>query len=197
MSTTSNEYEEIDKSRIGLKDLRKMMIKQIPENVTPYQRSVLQYNNNMLEEFFQYVVEPNCDDADTVNCTFVVESWPIFQEGKETEVMHAMRDQFIEIPQSQIDYWKTVFDQPVDEMLKLGRCSLLLGFETLTLYYRQWLMDYKYQVFFNENTDPNEWIVKKKDINEFEKNNMEYCPIDFKKYTEKIATIMQNQVQLK
>ena len=181
--------DEVDKAMTSVKDLRLMLKKPINENATPYDRQSIQYSYDLIDEFFKDIVIPHSKNGQ-INCSFVVDSWKIYQEGKETEIMYSLKEHLHKVSQEQFEYWKAVFELPVEKMLKLGRSTLLYGHETLTMWYRYWLMETKYKQFFSD-PDPTKWILKKKDIDHFEVNNIEYCGIDMKKYTEKISCIMR------
>jgi hypothetical protein len=181
--------KHIDTSEIGIEDMKKLMKMKIDDNTAPYDRQSIEYTNAMIDSFFKDVIEPNAEN-NKVNAVFASDAWNIYQEGKETEIMWELRNELYAVPKETMEYWKTVFELPVVDMLKLGRPSLLYGHEMLCLWYRRWLMEMKYQSFFS-NPDPETWVRKKDDIHDFEKNK-ELCPIDIAKYTNKMHCIMKH-----
>jgi len=195
-TTSSNNplLDEVDKATTSIKDLRKMMKKDIPENSTPYVRASIEYTHEMIDDFFKDVVIPQSKNG-RINCSYVVDAWKIYQEGRETEKMYSNLEDLLDISKEQMEYWKNIFELPVNEMLKFGRSTLLYGHEVLTLYYRRWLLETKYKQFFN-NPDPQKWIQKKADIRDFEVNNLEYSKLDMRKYTEKISCIVNGGVRI-
>jgi len=190
----SSLISQIDKSMITLKDLKNLMIKKIPENASPYDRQSIEYNHRLLNDFLKDMVQPNLKGG-KIECGHIDEMWNIYQEGKETEIMYSMRDQLFQIPKESVEYWRKVFELPVEEMLKLGKSTLLYGYDILSLWYRRWIMDMKYQQFFS-NPDPLRWLIHKDDIKDFEANTSKFTNIDIKKYMKKMMHIMNNKVQI-
>lgn len=186
--------KQVDSSMIVVGDLSQMMKIEMPENVTPYDRASIEYTNKLLDEFFHDVVRPNAEGG-KINAVWAVDAWHVYQEGKETEIMWSLRDELFPLPKEQMEYWKTVFEMPVEDMLKLGRSALLYGHEMLSLWYRRWLMETKYQSFFAD-PDPEKWIRKKEDLHSFE-GDVKMCPLDIKKYTEKMHCVMRHVRQFK
>ena len=195
MSTQNPLHQEVDKATTSIKDLRLMMKKTIPENATPYDRQSMEYTHKMIDDFFKDVVIPTAKNGQ-INCSFVVDSWSIYQEGKETEVMYGLLEHMMVVSKEDMEFWKKVFELPVEEMLKFGRSALLYGHEILTLWFRRWLLETKYKQFFYSG-DPTKWILKKDDIRDFEKNHAEFSKLDILKYTEKMQCIMRGVVQFK
>lgn len=181
--------DQLDGSFIKVSDLEKMAIKDIDENTPPYERDAIKYNQSLFKDFIKEMVLPNVEEG-KINCTVVGEMWGVYQEGKETEAMYALKDQLFDIPQDQVNFWKKVFDLPVEDMLKMGRSSLVYGFELLSLWYRKWLLEVKYGQFF-KNPDPAQWFKLKDDIHNFEKNPQLYTKVDMNKYTKKMQSIMK------
>ena len=186
--------KHIDSSMILVNDLKKMMKISIPENTPPYEKASIDYTNKMIDDFFRDVVSPNAISG-RINAVWATDAWGIYQDGKETEIMWSLRDELFKVSKEQMEYWKSVFELPVEDMLKIGRSTLLYGHEILTMWYRKWLMETKYQSFYSE-PDVEKWIRKKDDINEFERNK-ELCPIDIYKYTQKMQSIMKYIRQFK
>lgn len=184
----------VDNSAAPVTDLKKMMKIQMPDNPTEYDRSSIEYTNKLIDDFFRDVVVP-ASQNDKINAVWACDAWGVYQEGKELEISWELRDELYSIPKEQLEYWKSVFELPVNEMLKLGRSTLLMGYDVLNLYYRRWLMETKYQSFFS-NPDPSEWIRKKDDIQSFEANKS-LAPIDIIKYTEKIRCVMKHVKQFR
>lgn len=179
----------VDQSTIGIVDLKKMMKTKMPDNPTEYDRSSIEYTNKLIDDFFRDVIIPTAID-DKINAVWAVGAWEVYQEGKEIEITWELRDELYNVPAEQLEYWKTVFELPVNEMLKLGRSTLLFGYDILNLWYRRWVMETKYQSFFSK-PDPSEWIRKREDIKAFE-GDPSLSPIDIVKYTEKIRCIMRH-----
>lgn len=190
-----SEQNVVEKSAIPVGDLRKMMMPKVPENAAPYDRASIEYSRKMVGDFFSEVVEPNSESG-KINCMFVTEAWVVYQEGKETERMWALKDELPTVSKETMEYWRIIFELPVDQMLKLGRSAIMSGFDALNLWYRRWLLDIKYKCFFSD-PDPETWIRKKDDIRDFEKNvSMYKCPVDMHKYIEKMRCIHKHIVAL-
>lgn len=185
----------LDESAILVKDLVKIIKKEIPENSPPYLRSSLEYSHQLVDDFIRDLIQPNTKEG-RINCHFAQLAWKVYQEGRETEVAYKMLDKIPKVSTEDFKFWKNVFDQPVDQMLLLGRTTLLFGFDVLNLWFRRWLLEQKYVQFF-ENGNPSRWMDIRADIEHFEKNHQEFCPLDMAKCIEKIKYIMQGVLVIK
>lgn len=185
----------LDKSAIPVKDLIKMIKRKIPENSPPYLRSSLEYSHQLIDGYITDLIQPNAKGG-KVNCNFAQAGWKVYQEGRETEIAHEMLDRIPKVSDDDFKFWKNVFEQPVDKMLLMGRTTLLFGFDVLNLWFRRWLLTQKYSQFFNSG-DPNRWMDLRVDIDHFEANHQEFCPLDMAKCLEKIKYIMQGTIELK
>src|SRR5690606_20203180 len=117
MTSQNPLHEEIDKATTSITDLKLIMKKPIPENATPYDRQAMEYTHKMIDDFFKDVVLPTAKNGQ-INCSFVVDSWSIYQEGKEAEITYNLLEHMLEVSKEDVEFWKKVFDLPVEEMLK-------------------------------------------------------------------------------
>lgn len=185
----------IDSSAMPVGDLRKKMIAKIPENAGGYDRASMEYSIKMVKDFFTDIIEPNSKGGNIV-CSFAIDAWNVYQEGKETERAWALRDELPTISQETMEYWRDVFELPVEKMLMLGRTSLLFGFDALNLWYRKWLLEIKYKCFFSD-PNPETWIRKRDDIRDLENNSDLFkCPVNIRKCIEKMHAVHQHIISI-
>lgn len=176
-------------SCIKYDDLKAMLIKKIPENITPYQRDCMINNEKLMNDFLD-IIKRHLKEDDTILCDKVILYFKIYFEGCESQKMFAIIDYMYCPPKEHIEWWSKIFDLPLSEMLEFGRSSLLYGHEILTLHYRKWLLETKYHQFFSD-PDPETWFIKSQDIKTFESESSKYSPFDMNKYNEKMGTVMR------
>jgi hypothetical protein len=184
--------------RIG--DAASMMRRAVPPNEKPYTRTVLKFNNKLVDEWEEKVLRKICGSSGTIISGQVFSEWHYFYTGKTIKkFIDGLNNGIISRPAEKgVEYWVDTFTKfSVKQLTDLG--SPLVGYGWKLIIDETYIRDQisKWEKIYSLSDDPLQW--RKLANNHPKLWNMDgespfWGPDDFINISEKVLTFLKTPI---
>jgi hypothetical protein len=183
---------------ISIEDAASMFRRKIQKNDRPYIAETTKLNNDKVEDWKTSVLQKVCNDKGDILAGRVLESWKLYEEGKAIEKYIEVKKMgmMLEYPPSVIDFWKDFFEHlSIGEIHSYGTGVVSTGWNIIQSYIRMWFADEKWEKLFSQG-DSLYWEQNYKYHSMLlEGKSLPFWNPDiFKEITEKVVTVLSNQI---
>jgi hypothetical protein len=184
--------------RIG--DAASMMRKAVPPNERPYTRTVLKFNNKLVDEWEEKVLRKICGSSGTILAGQVFSEWHYFYNGKTIKsFINGLNDGIISRPaEKAVEYWVDVFTRfSVKQLTDLGSPLVGYGWKLIIdeTYIREQLN--KWDKIYCLSDDPLQWRKLANDhpkLWNIDGESPFWGPDDFVNISEKVLTFLKTPI---
>jgi hypothetical protein len=173
---------------IGVSDAAAMFRRRLLPNMTPYESTVINLNNRLVDEWENRMLLKMCNRSGKMPSANVWTTWSIFWEGKNMHIGREILEHKWSIPEDVARWWiKYLSDASVLSISEGGAVTASYGREMIVRALRDHFAAEKWSVIYSSSDDPSVWI-KKANSNPRTLNQKNY---PFSLTEEKYSTIME------
>lgn len=182
---------DIDLKPIGIDSLRHQFTCDINPNERAYDEKVKIHNNAYVQRWHDEYLVDYVDKDNQVTVRKGLDLWEVWNQGQEIRGLMKVIKHLPETPEDVIDWWKKIFELPVEEIIKLERPAIANGYHVLQQYYGMWVAKEKYDKVFKHAYPL--WYDKYREHNLLFTRKIE--PFDLGRYQAKLQAIMVNGIR--
>jgi hypothetical protein len=141
-------------------DCASLMRVTIANNERPYTKTVLKYNNKLVDEWEEQVLKKVCNNKGCVRAGEVWQLWQVYHDGKTIpQLIKLLESGNVSKPAPEVvKYWISVFETyTLEQLIELGPMAVGFGFKLLIdeTFISSCLE--KWNLVYKDNTDPLKW----------------------------------------
>lgn len=143
-------------------DVAASMLKQkISKNERPYSKKVMELNNERVEMWKETLLKKISKDSH-LQAANVVFSWDVFAEADEVRSTMENIKYLPQPTEEQIQHWKNIFEQPVEELYNLRSNVISQGWSIILQTIKLWGAKQKWERIYCSSSDPVVWYERSK-----------------------------------
>lgn len=150
-------------NKIGIDEAASMFMRRIKTNDKPYDKSTIEHNNSLVEEWKEKMLRRVGDSNSEIRSEIVHDLLMLFLDGKNTRALQEHRDRLSLPTDEDILYWRRFFEmnRTIEKLLVHERDAVIFGWKTIVDHIRDDTNKKKLEkIFYDDN--PAEWYERSK-----------------------------------
>ena len=196
MDSTALDYA---KQMVRISDAAAMMRMKPNNAMSQYKIDVINMNNKLVDRWEREVLENIANNEGMVRASQIWDSWKIFLEGVSARTLFENYDQFTNLTDEQITFWKAFLELDIEVLHTYGSGAVYQGKQNIETEVRRRITKEKWDKVYSKTDDPKIWYNEAKVYNDlfFNDDNEFYVwsPVVYKELLTKIHTIIDNPVK--
>jgi hypothetical protein len=188
-----------DNAPIRISDAVDMFKRPISHNIKPYDKAVLTFNNDLVDEWYNKILKKEANDKGELKAAQIFHLWTIFVEGHEIKNLRKFKDNLPYVPEHVVNHWINILrDSPIEELLTIGSGVVYMAWQIIITSIRAWFANEKWVRVYSLSDDPSKWVRLANDnIHLFNGQHMVFGldEKDLKDMAEKVNAILSHKIE--
>jgi hypothetical protein len=182
--------EELDKQLVDIKDVAKYYRHRLDPNDRKLAYELKEHFNNLYKTFEEQILPRFANKEGKITTKMVSILWVIYEDSHEVLNFIKNSSKVIRLTDPELaKWWINEFNtKSVVELFGYGKNAVSAGYSIVLDYYRDWMVNEKYNRIYSQSNDFDEW-VKLADKNITLMNDEEF-PYDLRDLHAKAKTIL-------
>jgi len=143
---------------IKISDVASMFRRSVPKNERPLERSVMNRNNLIVDDWYNLVLKKICDNQGNVPVLRVNPSFQYYFEGLEMKNFQKYRDHLPSYKEEDVLFWINFFmTSPIETIHNAGISVVSAAWGMITGALRTHFVDKRWEVVYSKSDDPLVW----------------------------------------